>query len=56
MVHSGSSYCSASELTLTFGLGQQASAAVEVRWPSGAVQKIDNSKSGQNLEITEPRS
>lgn len=55
MVHSGSSYCSASELTLTFGLGRETRAAVEVRWPSGAVQKIDNSKPGQTLEITEPR-
>ena len=57
MVHSGSSYCSSSDLVPIFGLGQDARVtAVEVRWPSGAVQKIDNPKAGQTLEITEPRS
>jgi enediyne biosynthesis protein E4 len=34
-VHSGSSYCSQSELTLTFGLGKAAVADVEIEWPSG---------------------
>ncbi|HUS06744.1 MAG TPA: CRTAC1 family protein, partial [Bryobacteraceae bacterium] len=38
-VHSGSSYCSQSDLALTFGLGKDLSAAsVEVTWPSGARQ------------------
>jgi hypothetical protein len=36
VVHSGSSYCSQSELTLTFGMGNQAAAEqVEISWPSG---------------------
>jgi hypothetical protein len=35
-VHSGSSYCSQSELTLTFGLGAETEAeSVEIVWPSG---------------------
>ena len=35
-VHSGSSYCSQSELTLTFGLGQATEVqSVEIVWPSG---------------------
>ncbi|MGH9632558.1 MAG: CRTAC1 family protein [Bryobacteraceae bacterium] len=42
-VHSGSSYCSQSELTLTFGLGQDPSVtAVEVLWPGGARQRFTN--------------
>ncbi len=56
-VHSGSSYCSQSELPLLFGLGAQSQvAAVEVRWPSGATQRIANPKINQTLEITEPKS
>jgi hypothetical protein len=36
MVHSGSSYCSQSELTLTFGLAKATQAdRVEIQWPSG---------------------
>lgn len=53
MVHSGSSYCSQSELGLTFGLGQEQVREVEVRWPSGAVQKAAG-KVNQVLEISEP--
>lgn len=56
-VHSGSSYCSQSELPLLFGLGAGGTVkAVEVRWPSGAVQRIANPKPGQTLELTEPKS
>jgi hypothetical protein len=41
MVRSGSSYCSQSDLTLTFGLGRDTKAAVvEVEWPSGAKQRF----------------
>lgn len=41
VVHSGSSYCSQSELPLTFGLGTADKAArVEVIWPSGKVDKL----------------
>jgi enediyne biosynthesis protein E4 len=42
VVKTGSSYCSQSELPLTFGLGDAAvPARVEVRWPSGRVDAVD---------------
>ena len=42
VVKTGSSYCSQSELPLTFGLGAAAvPARVEVRWPSGRVDVVD---------------
>lgn len=54
-VHSGSSYCSQSDLALVFGLGQQATAAkVEIEWPSGKKQVFDNVKTRQHLEFKEP--
>ncbi|WP_423787661.1 ASPIC/UnbV domain-containing protein, partial [Klebsiella pneumoniae] len=53
-VHSGSSYCSASDLALTFGLGKDASAsAIEIDWPSGAKQKLTNIPANQRLTIQE---
>src|SRR5581483_10631413 len=43
VVHSGSSYCSQSELPLTFGLGRNEKIErVEVEWPSGKVEKLTN--------------
>jgi enediyne biosynthesis protein E4 len=54
-VHSGSSYCSASDLALTFGLGKDATAsAIEIEWPSGARQKLTNVASNQQLIVKEP--
>jgi len=53
-VHSGSSYCSSSELALTFGLGPDDVAnSVEIDWPSGRHQKIDRVKANQRLVVTE---
>lgn len=53
-VHSGSSYCSQSELALTFGLGRQTQVKqVEILWPSGIVQRISAPKIDQTLEVTE---
>jgi hypothetical protein len=52
-VHSGSSYCSSSDLALTFGLGGDASASVEIDWPSGKHQKLDNVKANQRMTVTE---
>lgn len=55
-VHSGSSYCSQSELVLTFGLGQDTRVSeVEVAWPSGAAQRIASPKTSQTIEIIESR-
>lgn len=43
VVHSGSSYCSQSELTLTFGMGSQPVAEqVEIQWPSGEHDVLKN--------------
>jgi hypothetical protein len=54
MLRSGSSYLSSSELVLTFGLGQRAQAdSVEVRWPSGQMDRLSNIKAGQTLTIRE---
>lgn len=55
-VHSGSSYCSQSELVLTFGLGQDTRVSeVEVAWPSGVAQRIASPKTSQTIEIIESR-
>jgi hypothetical protein len=54
MMRSGSSYLSASELVLTFGLGQQNKAdAVEIHWPSGQVEKLSSVNAGQTITVTE---
>jgi len=53
-VHSGSSYCSQSELILTFGLGQEAEAqAVEILWPSGQHDALKNLKANNTYTIQE---
>lgn len=53
MVRSGSSYCSQSELALTFGLGRDTSAEIEVEWPSGARQKFANITADRFLIVEE---
>ncbi|HVT97570.1 MAG TPA: CRTAC1 family protein [Acidobacteriaceae bacterium] len=54
MLRSGSSYLSASELVLTFGLGSSAKAdSIEVRWPSGAVDHLTNTNADQIVTIRE---
>lgn len=53
-VHTGSSYCSQSDLTLTFGLGSDtAVTAVEVIWPSGTQQRFGPLAARKRYEITE---
>jgi hypothetical protein len=55
-VHSGSSYCSESDLALSFGLGRDARAAViEIQWPSGARQRLTNIPANQLLTVEEAR-
>jgi hypothetical protein len=50
-------YLSASDKTLRVGLGRAASAAlVEIRWPSGIVQRLENVAAGQTVVATEPAS
>jgi hypothetical protein len=54
MVRSGSSYCSQSDLALTFGLGKDTSvSAIEVEWPSGQKDRIANTPANQFLVIEE---
>ena len=54
MLRSGSSYLSASELVLTFGLAHNQKAdAVEIRWPSGEVERLANARAGQTVTVTE---
>jgi hypothetical protein len=54
MVQSGSSYLSQSERILTFGLGQRTQAdAVEVRWPSGQVDRLANVRAGAAVTVQE---
>jgi hypothetical protein len=47
-------YLSASDKQLRVGLGDAKTAAVEIRWPSGVVQKLENVAAGQVLVATEP--
>jgi len=55
-VRSGSSYCSQSDLALTFGLGQDITlASLEIDWPSGTKQKLTNIPANQLITIDETR-
>jgi hypothetical protein len=54
MLRSGSSYLSSSELVLTFGLAQRDQAdSVEIRWPSGQIDKLTAVPVGQTITVTE---
>ena len=53
-VKSGSSYCSQSELPVTFGLGRSDKVlSLEVLWPSGTVDKLTNLAPDQRIVIRE---
>jgi hypothetical protein len=55
-VRSGSSYCSQSDLALTFGLGQDTNvSAIEIEWPSGSRQTLTNIAADKFLVIDEAR-
>lgn len=55
-VHSGSSYCSQSDLALTFGLGQDDTIkSIGIYWPSGHKDQMSNIKTNQFLTISEGR-
>ena len=54
MLRSGSSYLSASELVLTFGLGPRDKAdTLEIRWPSGQLDRLSSVPAGATLTVTE---
>jgi len=53
-VNTAVGYLSASDKRLIVGLGADSTAKlVEIRWPSGIVQKLENVKAGQMLKVTE---
>jgi hypothetical protein len=54
MIKTGSSYCSQSELPLTFGLGRAAKVtSIEVTWPNGKVEKVTGVAANQAVTIRE---
>src|SRR5437660_9689330 len=54
MLRSGSSYLSASELVLTFGLGQHDKAdTIEIRWPSRQTDRFSGVAAGATVGVTE---
>jgi hypothetical protein len=53
VVHSGSSYASQSDLAVTFGLGTDKTASIEVEWPSGVKDRIPSVAAGRLLTIEE---
>ncbi len=55
-VRSGGSYLSQSDLRLHFGLGAARQVErIEISWPSGARQKVDNLAADRIITIDEPR-
>jgi hypothetical protein len=54
LVKTGSSYASQSELPVTFGLGAATSVSgIEVRWPSGKVDRVGRTAANQTITIQE---
>jgi hypothetical protein len=54
-VKTGSSYCSESELPLTFGLGTAAKADLEVLWPSGRVDRVPGVAANTMVTVQEEK-
>jgi enediyne biosynthesis protein E4 len=55
-VRSGSSYCSQSDLAVTFGLGNDpVVTALEIEWPSGARQRLTNIAANQFITVDEEK-
>src|ERR1044072_5108729 len=58
MVRTGSSYCSQSELPVTFGLGKPEEGitlTLEISWPSGQKDRISDIKPNQTITVQEGR-
>jgi hypothetical protein len=54
MLRSGSSYLSASELVLTFGLARNDKAdSIEIHWPTTHFDRLSNVNAGQTVTVTE---
>ncbi len=55
-IRSGGSYLSQNDLRLHFGLGTATKVdRIEIRWPSGITDKIDNALAGQFMTVKEGR-
>ncbi|HXU33747.1 MAG TPA: CRTAC1 family protein, partial [Thermoanaerobaculia bacterium] len=55
-IHSGSSYCSQSELALTFGLGKDEKVkAIELIWPSGVKQRFIDVAGNREIVVDEAK-
>ena len=53
-VRSGSSYCSQSDLAVTFGLGKDTSVkSLDIEWPSGLKQSLSNIPANQCITVEE---
>jgi enediyne biosynthesis protein E4 len=52
-VRSGSSYISQSDLRVHFGLGKAETADLEIRWPSGVVDRLVGVKANQVVTVKE---
>jgi enediyne biosynthesis protein E4 len=53
-VSTASSYLSSGDKRVHFGLGKDVIREIEIRWPSGIVQKLNDVKADQILQIDEP--
>lgn len=53
-VTTAGSYCSSSDRRVHFGLGSDSNADIEIRWPSGTVQKMANVRGDRIVAIDEP--
>ena len=54
MVRTGSSYCSQSEMVLTFGLGENKTVSqLEIQWASGKIDRYTELKVNQTIEVIE---
>jgi enediyne biosynthesis protein E4 len=47
-------YASTSDLTVHFGLGEATRAQIEIRWPSGLLQKLGETGVDKRMNVTEP--
>jgi hypothetical protein len=54
-VKGGGSYASTSDRTVHFGWREGASARVEIRWPAGQVQILDDVPADRRVRVVEPR-
>lgn len=53
-VSSSVGYASASDLRIHFGLADELAASIEIHWPSGIIQKMENLRGNRQFDISEP--